>query len=81
MTLLCCVLMLCPEHLLLASCGVRLLLSRAVCCGLFLPLVCRGRSVALTQSPVVTACPILKHSWRVRPSHCSLPMMLLERWV
>lgn len=57
MTLLCCVLMLFPEHLLLASCGVSLLLVRAVCCGWFLPLVRRGSSVALTPQVLLSLHP------------------------
>lgn len=36
MTLFCCVLMLFPEHLLLASSGVRLLQAGGMCCWLFL---------------------------------------------
>lgn len=65
MPLLCCVLTLLPEHLLLASSGVRLLLVRRVCCWLFPPLVCRGSSVVLApRSPVVTASPLLKRSWQ-----------------
>lgn len=82
MPLLCCVLTLLPEHLLLASSGVRLLLVRRVCCWLFPPLVCRGSSVVLApRSPVVTASPLLKRSWQGQAKSLLPPVMLLERCI
>lgn len=84
MPLLRCVLTLLPEHLLLASSGVRLLLVSSVCCWLFPPLVCRGSSVILTpRSPVVAASPLLKCSWQGQtkalfPAHDATGKMRLE---
>lgn len=83
MPLLRCVLTLLPEHLLLASSGVRLLLVRGVCCWLFPPLVCRGSSVILTPRSPVAASPLLKCSWQRQtkalfPAHDATGKMRLE---